>query len=33
MLLAVWLGEDGKCSVAVVGLDIHGTALFMKSVF
>ena len=22
MLLAVWLGEDGKCSVAVVGLDL-----------
>jgi len=22
MSLAVWLGEDGKCSAAVVGLDL-----------
>ena len=42
MSLAVWLGEDRKCSAAVVGLDllfglsmvsIYGTAVFIKSVF
>ena len=38
MSLAVWLGEDKKCSAAVVGLDlpvrvIYGTAVFIKSVF
>ena len=38
MSLAVWLGEDRRCSVAVVGLDfvfgiICGTAVFIESVF
>ena len=38
MSLAVWLGEERKCSAAVVGLDlllgvIYGTAVFIKSVF
>ena len=38
MSLAVWLGEDRRCSVAVVGVDfvfgiICGTAVFIESVF
>ena len=41
MSLAVWLGEDRKCSAAVVGLDLllglsidlYSTAVCIKSVF
>ena len=36
MSLAVRLGEDRKCSAAMVGLDlllIYGTAVLIKSVF
>ena len=38
MLAQVWLGEDRKCSAAVVGFRfvvrvIYGTAVFIKSIF